>query len=78
MTLKQKIIEVLTVVYGSVENALQSVASKRMYVIAALVYLAISELDAVKFVGLCAVACVYIWSEVRRKELNAGPPEKET
>lgn len=66
--MKDKIVEVLTRIYGSVENAFQSVCSKRVYVIAALMYLAISELSDVKFASLCVVAVVYIWSEVKRKE----------
>jgi len=69
--MKEKIIAVLTSVYGSVENALQSVMSKRVYVIALLVWLAISEMSDVKFVGLCIVGIVYIWSEVQRKQVEA-------
>jgi len=69
--MKEKIIAVLTQIYGSVENALQSICSKRAYVIALLAWLAISELDRVKFVGLCVVGCFYIWSEVKRKESSA-------
>jgi len=69
-TFKDKVVEVLTALYGSVENAMQSVMSKRVYVIAVLVYLAISEMSDMKFLGLCAVGVVYIWSEIRRKELD--------
>lgn len=68
---KETVVAVLTVVYGSVENALQSVMSKRVYVIALLVYLALSEIDRYKFIGLCVVAVVYIWSEVQRKKIDA-------
>ncbi len=67
---KEKVVEVLTAMYGSVENALQSVMSKRAYVIAMLVYLALSEIDWKKLGILGAVGVVYIWSEVRRKELE--------
>lgn len=64
---KKKVVEVLTQVYGSVENALKAVTSKRAYVIAALVYLGVSEMDYRKFLGLCALGCVFIWSETKRK-----------
>jgi len=66
--MKEKMLEVLTSIYQGAENALKGLVSKRMYVIAALVYLAISELDWRKFVAICGVACVYIWSETKRKD----------
>jgi len=69
--MKKNIIEVLTRLYGSTENALQSVMSKRAYVIALIVWLAVSELDPIKFTGICSVAIAYIWSEVKRKEVEA-------
>jgi len=65
---KSKIMELLTSIYSGTENALRGLVSKRMYVIAALVYLAVSELDQVKFASICAVACVYIWSETKKKD----------
>jgi len=65
---KDKVTGVLTTLYGSTENALKAVTSKRVYVIAALSYLAISEMDRYKFLGLCAVGMVFIWSETKRKE----------
>jgi len=66
--MKEKIVEVLTQVYGSVENALKSVTSKRAYVIALLAYLGIQEIDRFKFLGLCAVGVAFIWSETVRKK----------
>lgn len=64
---KDKMLDALTGVYTGAENALRGLVSKRMYVIAALVYLAISEMESQKFIALCAVACVYIWSETKSK-----------
>lgn len=67
---KNSVVEVLVRIYGSVENALQSVMSKRVYVIAVLLYLALSEIDWKKLGILAVVGIVYIWSEVKRKELE--------
>jgi len=64
---KDKVVGTLERLYGSAENALKAVTSKRAYVIGALVYLGISEMDWRKFLGLCALGCVFIWSETKRK-----------
>jgi len=66
--MKEKIIEGLTRIAEGTENALKGIVSKRLYVFATLIYLAISQMDRGKFLGICAVACVYIWSETQRKK----------
>jgi hypothetical protein len=66
--MKEKIVAELTKLYGSVENALKSVVSKRVYMIAGLTYLAVQEIDTKKFLGLCAVGIAFIISETIRKK----------
>ena len=50
----------------SMGHGLRALASKRMYVVAILIYLAIRGIPDVKFCALCAVASVYIWSETKK------------
>lgn len=66
--LKAGILGALEKVYGSAENALKSVTSKRAYIIAALLYVAIQEMTDAKFCALSVVACFFIWSETMRKK----------
>jgi len=67
---KNKVTEFLTRVYLSAENGLKALKSNRVYFIAALVYIAVHEVKTIsdlKFLGLCGVACMFIFSEDKRK-----------
>ena len=70
--MKEKMMEVLTGIYEGAENALKSIVSKRLYVFVALIYLAVSGMDLYKFLGVCVVACVYIWSETQLRPASVG------
>lgn len=67
-TFGEKAAEFFGRVAAGVENGIKAVVSKRIYIIAALVYIGLNDLTDAKFCALCAVGIAFIWSETARKK----------
>lgn len=68
--MNEKVKAILVKMYGSVENALQAVTSKRAYTVALVVYFALSEMEATKVWALSILGSAYIISESVRHLLK--------